>query len=38
MNDIKIRITDREGVTHNVLAPTDIAMNLMEVVRTHEAA
>lgn len=38
MNDIKIRITDREGATHNVTAPTDMAMNLMEVVRTHELA
>ena len=38
MIDIKIRITDREGATHNVLAPTDMAMNLMELARTHELA
>ncbi|WP_027127368.1 2Fe-2S iron-sulfur cluster-binding protein [Gelidibacter mesophilus] len=36
--DVKIRITDREGVTHEVLAPTDMAMNLMEVVRSYELA
>ncbi|NNC71171.1 MAG: 2Fe-2S iron-sulfur cluster binding domain-containing protein [Flavobacteriaceae bacterium] len=38
MTDIKIEITDRKGVTHEVLAPTDMAMNLMEVVRTYELA
>jgi 2Fe-2S ferredoxin len=36
--DITIRITDREGVRHEVLAPTDMAMNLMEVVRSYELA
>ena len=36
--DITIKITDREGVAHTVLAPTDMAMNLMEVVRSHELA
>lgn len=36
--DINIKITDREGVTHEVLAPTDMAMNLMEVVRSYELA
>ena len=38
MVDITIKITDREGVPHTVLAPTDMAMNLMEVVRSHELA
>ena len=38
MTDINIKIIDREGVTHEVLAPTDMAMNLMEVVRLHELA
>lgn len=38
MVDITIKITDREGVLHSVLAPTDIPMNLMEVVRSHELA
>ena len=36
--DIKIKITDRDGVTHKVDAPTDMNMNLMEVVRSYELA
>ena len=36
--DIKITIIDREGVSHEVDAPTDMAMNLMEVVRAYELA
>ncbi len=38
MNDIKVIITDREGVRHEVDAPTDMNMNLMEVVRSYELA
>lgn len=38
MSDITIKITDREGVLHEILAPTDMAMNLMEVVRSYELA
>lgn len=38
MNEIKLKITDREGVTHEVDAPTDMAMNIMEVVRAYELA
>ncbi len=38
MEDVKLIITDREGVTHNVDAPTDMAMNLMEVIRAFELA
>lgn len=38
MQDINIKITDRNGVTHEVVAPTDMAMNLMEVVRSYELA
>ncbi len=38
MSDINIKITDREGVTHKVQAPTDMAMNLMELVRSMELA
>ncbi|MEM7185557.1 MAG: ferredoxin [Bacteroidota bacterium] len=37
-NDITIHITDRDGVTHEVIAPTDMNMNLMEVVRSYELA
>lgn len=36
--DIKISIIDRDGVKHMVEAPTDMAMNLMEVVRAYELA
>lgn len=36
--DIKLTIIDREGVEHKVDAPTDMAMNLMEVVRSYELA
>lgn len=36
--DIKLKITDRDGVTHEILAPTDMNMNLMEVVRSYELA
>ena len=38
MKDITIKITDREGETHEIQAPTDMAMNLMEVVRSYELA
>ena len=36
--DVNIKIIDREGVSHNIVAPTDMAMNLMEVVRSYELA
>ncbi|MDG1040416.1 MAG: 2Fe-2S iron-sulfur cluster-binding protein [Polaribacter sp.] len=36
--DINIKITDREGKLHEILAPTDMAMNLMEVIRSYEIA
>jgi 2Fe-2S ferredoxin len=36
--DVSITIIDREGETHNIQAPTDMAMNLMEVVRSFELA
>lgn len=38
MTDIKLKITDRDGVLHEVDAPTDMNMNLMEVVRSYELA
>ena len=34
--DISIKITDRSGVMHTINAPTDMALNLMEVVRLYE--
>lgn len=36
--DVKITIIDREGDSHIVDAPTDMAMNLMEIVRSYELA
>lgn len=38
MSDISITIIDREGVSHTVEAPTDMNMNLMELVRAYELA
>jgi len=38
MSDINIKITDREGITHEIAAPTDMSMNLMEVIRAYELA
>jgi ferredoxin len=38
MSDIKITIIDREGVSHEVDAPTDMNMNIMELVRAYELA
>jgi len=37
-NDIKITIIDRDGTPHLVDAPTDMAMNIMELVRSYELA
>ena len=34
--DIKITIIDREGEKHELSAPTDMAMNLMEVCKAYE--
>jgi len=38
MQDIKITIIDREGEEHLVDAPTDMNMNVMEIVRSYELA
>ncbi len=38
MSDVTIKITDREGVLHEIQAPTDMAMNLMEIIRSYELA
>ena len=37
-SDINITIIDREGTSHQIEAPTDMAMNLMEVIRSYELA
>ena len=36
--DINLKITDRNGDLHEVVAPTDMSMNLMEVIRSYELA
>lgn len=36
MSDINIKIKDREGKIHEIQAPTDMAMNLMEVCKAYE--
>jgi 2Fe-2S ferredoxin len=38
LQDIKITIIDREGEKHEVDAPTDMNMNIMELVRAYELA
>lgn len=38
MQDITVIITDRDGKAHQVTAPTDMAMNLMELIRSYELA
>ena len=38
MQDINLKITDRNGDMHEVVAPTDMSMNLMEVIRSYELA
>lgn len=36
MSDITITIIDRKGVTHEIEAPTDMNLNIMEVCKMHE--
>ena len=38
MADVNITIIDREGISHEVKAPTDMNMNIMELVRAYELA
>ena len=38
MTDINITIIDRLGVKHNVLAPLDMSMNIMELIKSYELA
>jgi len=34
--DINITVIDREGIAHELVAPTDMNMNLMEVCKSYE--
>ena len=36
MSDIKITLIDREGETHELDAPTDMNMNMMELCKAYE--
>ncbi len=36
MKDITITVIDREGKNHELIAPTDMNMNLMEVCKSYE--
>jgi len=36
MLDIKVTIIDREGVSHELTAPTDMNMNVMELCKSNE--
>ena len=36
--DVTLFITDKNGVKHEVLAPTDMNMNVMELIRSYELA
>lgn len=36
MNEITVTIIDREGVSHELIAPTDMNMNIMEVCKSYE--
>ena len=38
MSDITLNIIDRQGKIHQVQAPTDMNLNVMEIVRIHELA
>lgn len=36
--DVTLFITDRNGIRHEIQAPTDMNMNVMEVIRAYELA
>lgn len=36
MNEITVTIIDREGNSHELVAPTDMNMNIMEVCKSYE--
>ena len=38
MPEVKIKVVDREGKSHEIEAPTDMSMNLMEVIRGYNLA
>ena len=34
--NIKISVTDRKGILHSIEAPTDMNLNVMEVLKAHQ--
>ena len=36
MSDIKVTIIDREGTAHDLVGPTDMNMNIMELCKSYE--
>ena len=36
MEEVKVTIIDREGVSHELAAPTDMNMNVMELCKAYE--
>ena len=38
MSDIKLIIKDRSGKVHDIDAPTDMSLNLMEIIKMYELA
>jgi ferredoxin len=36
MNEIKVTIIDRDGVKHELVGPTDMNMNIMELCKAYE--
>lgn len=36
MSEIKLTIIDREGTSHELMAPTDMNMNIMEVCKSYD--
>ena len=36
MTDIKVKVKDREGKVHELLAPTDMGMNVMELCKAYD--
>jgi len=35
-NEIKVTIIDREGLSHELVGPTDMSMNIMELCKAYE--
>jgi len=36
MEEVKVTIIDREGIKHELTAPTDMSMNVMELCKAYE--